>query len=125
MSNQFTRRPLVLILKDEAVIALNLQDELHDVGYSIGGPFTACADALSWLQTNTPDVAVLDSVLKDASCGEVARELAGHKVPFLIYSGHREDKELLAEFHHVRWIEKPVLPSVLIAECQQLVVGAD
>src|SRR5215212_5270710 len=123
MSNQFTRRPLVLILEDEAVIALNLQDELQDAGYSIGGPFTACADALSWLETKTPDVAVLDTVLKDGPCGEVARELAGRKVPFLIYSGHREDKELLAEFHHVRWIEKPVPSSVLIKECEQLLGG--
>ena len=123
MSNQFTRRPLVLILEDEAVIALNLQDELQDAGYSIGGPFTTCSDALSWLETNTPDLAVLDTILKDASCDEVARELADRKVPFLIYSGHREDKELLAEFNHVRWIEKPVPPSVLIEECKQLLVG--
>jgi len=125
MSNQFTRRPLVLILEDEAVIALNLHDELQDAGYSIGGPFTTCADALSWLETNTPDLAVLDTILKDASCDEVARELADRKVPFLIYSGHREDKELLAEFNHVRWIEKPVPPSVLNEECKQLLVGTD
>ena len=123
MSHHLTSRPLVLILEDEAVIALNIQDELQDAGYSIGGPFTTCADALSWLETNTPDLAVLDTILKDASCDEVARELAGRKVPFLIYSGHREDKELLAEFNHVRWIEKPVPPSVLIEECKQLLVG--
>ena len=114
-----------LILEDEAVIALNLHDELQDAGYSIGGPFTTCADALSWLETNTPDVAVLDTILKDASCDEVARELADRKVPFLIYSGHREDKELLAESNDVRWIEKPVPPSVLIEECKQLLVGTD
>jgi DNA-binding response OmpR family regulator len=125
MSNQFASSSLVLILEDEAVIALNLQDELEDAGYSIGGPFITCADALSWLETNTPDVAVLDTVLKDAPCGAVARELADRKVPFLIYSGHREDQELLAEFHHVRWIEKPVPPSVLIKECEQLLVSAD
>jgi len=125
MSNQFTRRPLVLILEDEAVIALNLQDELQDAGYSIGGPFTTCSDALAWLQTNTPDLAVLDTILKDASCDEVVRELADRKVPFLIYSGHREDQELLAEFNDVQWIEKPVPPSVLIEECKQLLVGTD
>ena len=125
MSNQFTSGPVVLILEDEAIIAVDLQDELQDAGYSIGGTFTNCADALSWLATNTPDVAVLDTVLKDAHCGEVARELAERKVPFLIYSGHREDRELLAEFHDVRWIEKPVPPSVLIEECKQLLGSAD
>jgi len=120
MSNDFASRPLVLILEDEAVIALNLRDELQDAGYSIGGPFTTCADALAWLQTNTPDLAVLDTVLKDGPCGGVARELAGRELFYQSYSEHREDNELLAGFHHVRWIEKPVPPSVLIEECRQL-----
>ena len=73
VGNRSTSAPVVLILEDEAIIRLNLQDELQDAGYSIGGPFTTCADALCWLQTNTPDVAVLDTVLQDASCHEVAR----------------------------------------------------
>ena len=60
MSNQFTSGPVVLILEDEAIIGLNLQDEMKDAGYRIGGPFTTCADALSWLHINTPDAAVLD-----------------------------------------------------------------
>jgi DNA-binding response OmpR family regulator len=123
MSKQFLSGPVVLILEDEAIIALNLQDELQDAGYGIGGPIATCADALSWLHTNTPDVAILDTVLKDATCGEVARELASRTVPFLIYSGHREDRELLSEFHHVRWIEKPVPSSVLIEECTQLLAA--
>jgi DNA-binding response OmpR family regulator len=123
MSEQFYSASVVLILEDEAIIALNLQDELQDAGYGVGGPFVTCADALSWLQTNTPDVAILDTVLKDAPCGEVARALASRTVPFLIYSGHREDRELLAEFHHVRWIEKPVPSSVLIEECTQLLAA--
>src|SRR5688500_12941920 len=96
MGNQVISGPVVLILEDEAIIALNLQDELQDAGYSIGGPFTTCAEALCWLESNTPDVAVLDTVLQDASCHEVARALASRTVPFLIYSGHREDRELLA-----------------------------
>ncbi len=125
MSKPFTSGRVVLLLEDEALIALNLQEELQDAGFSIGGPFTTCTDALSWLATNTPDVAVLDTVLKDTHGSDVARELAGRKVPFLIYSGHREDRELLAEFHHVRWIEKPVSPSVFIKECKQLLVSAD
>lgn len=125
MSKQFTSGPIVLLLEDEALIALNLQDELQDAGFSVGGSFTTCADALFWLESNTPDVAVLDTVLKDTHCGDVARELVDRNVPFVIYSGHREDRDLLAEFHHVRWIEKPVPPSVLIDECKQLLIAAD
>src|SRR5215212_3909293 len=103
MSEQFVSGPVVLVLEDEAIIALNLQDELQDAGFRIGGPFMACADALCWLDGNTPDVAVLDTMLKDGPCHDIAVELARRAVPFLIYSGHRKDSELLVDFHHVPW----------------------
>jgi DNA-binding response OmpR family regulator len=125
MTKQANGKPLVLILEDEALIALNLQDELQDAGYRIAGPFTTCAAALEWLQTATPDTAVLDAALKDGPCREIALELSRREVPFLIYSGHHEDRQLLAEFDHLTWIEKPVPPSVLVQACQQLLVGCD
>jgi DNA-binding response OmpR family regulator len=118
-------RPLVLILEDEALIALDLQDVFQDGGYKVAGPFTTCADALAWLQTATPATAILDTTLRDGSCREIALELTRREVPFLIYSGYHEDSQLLAEFHHVTWIEKPVPSSVLVEACQQLLVGGN
>ena len=123
MTKQANGRPLVLVLEDEALIALNLQDDLQDVGYEVAGPFTTCAAALDWLQTETPDTAILDAALKDGPCREVALELSRREVPFLIYSGHHEDRQLLSEFHHVTWIEKPVPSEMLVQTCQQLLVG--
>src|SRR4051812_2413738 len=96
-------KPLVLLLEDEALIGLNLQDELQDAGYDVAGPFTACSAALEWLHTATPDAAILDATLNDGSCHRVAVELSNRGVPFLIYSGYQEDEALLAEFHHVTW----------------------
>ena len=123
MTQQPNSRPLVLVLEDEALIALNLQDELQDAGYAIAGPFTTCAAALEWLRTETPDVAILDAALRDGPCREIALELTRREVPFLIYSGHHEDCEFLAEFHHITWIEKPVPSEVLVRACRQLLVG--
>ena len=117
-------RPLVLILEDEALIALDLHDELRDAGYEVAGPFTTCAAALSWLETATPATAILDTALKDGSCRAIVQELTCREVPFLIYSGYHEDPELLAAFSHVTWIEKPVPSSVLVEACQQLLVGS-
>lgn len=113
-------KPLVLVLEDEALIALDLQDELQDAGHEVAGPFTTCSAALQWLQTATPDTAILDATLNDGSCHRVATELSRRGVPFLIYSGYQEDRELFAEFKHITWIEKPVPPAALIQECQQL-----
>ena len=83
-------KPLVLILEDEVLIGINLQDELQDAGYEVAGPFTTCAAALEWLQTATPDAAILDAALKDGPCREIALELSNRAVPFLIYSGYEE-----------------------------------
>ena len=116
--------PLVFVLEDEALIGLNLRDDLQDAGYRVEGPFTTCAAALSWLQTVTPDMAILDAALKDGPCRAIAQELTRREVPFLIYSGYHEDRQLLAEFPHVTWIEKPAPCSVLVEACQQLLVAS-
>jgi DNA-binding response OmpR family regulator len=123
MTKQAHGKPLVLILEDEALIGINLQDELQDAGYKVAGPFVTCAAALEWLGTETPNTAILDATLKDGPCREVALELSRREVPFLIYSGHHEDRQLLSEFHHVTWIEKPVPCEVLVQACQRLLVG--
>ncbi len=125
MTQHSNSRPLILVLEDEALIALNVQDELQDAGYEVAGPFSTCSAALEWLRMTTPDMAILDATLKDGPCREIALELSRRGVPFLIYSGHEEDQQLLAEFHHLTWIEKPVPSEVLVRACQQLLVGCD
>jgi DNA-binding response OmpR family regulator len=125
MTQPANSRPLVLLLENEALIALNLQDELQDSGYEVAGPFPTYAAAPEWLRTGTPDAAILDAALKDGPCREIALELGRREVPFLIYSGHHEDRQLLSEFHHITWIEKPVPSEVLVQACQQLLVGCD
>ena len=123
MTQQAHGKPRVLVLEDEALIALDLQDELQDAGYEVAGPFTTCAAALEWLRTHTPGAAILDVALKDGPCREVALELSRREVPFLIYSGHQADRQLLSEFHHITWIEKPVPSEMLVQTCEQLLVG--
>ena len=122
MNANASSNALVLVLEDEALIGLNLRDELQEAGYRVAGPFTTCAGALEWLQAATPDTAILDATLKDGPCRDIALELTRRGVPFLIYSGHREDNRLLAEFDHVTWIEKPVPSSVLVQASQNLLV---
>ena len=114
--------PLVLLLEDEVLIGLDLRDDLQDAGYRVEGPFTTCAAALDWLRMATPDTAILDAALKDGPCREIALELTCREVPFVIYSGYHEDRQLLADFPKVAWIEKPAPSSVLVEACQQLLV---
>jgi hypothetical protein len=41
-------RNSVLLLEDEALIAVALQDDLEEAGDGVAGPFVTCTDALSW-----------------------------------------------------------------------------
>jgi DNA-binding response OmpR family regulator len=105
-----------MIVEDEALIALSLEDGFCDEGFRVAGPFSSCADALASLDHSVPDLAVLDAMLRDGPCLELARELRHRGVPFLIYSGAEAFKEHAAELEGVPWIEKPSsLDSVMSA----------
>ena len=69
--------PVVLVAEDEAVIAMALADDLEAAGYAVAGAFATCESALQWLKDETPDLAVLDPMLKDGTCRELAIEFRG------------------------------------------------
>jgi len=121
---QHPARGTVLLLEDEALIAVSLQDDLEEAGYGVAGPFMACADALSWLEVHQPDFAVLDTVLKDGPCKEVALRLTSLGVPLLVYSGLAEDMNALPELASATWVEKPATTKVLLQALAGLRHGA-
>ncbi|MBO1909166.1 response regulator [Microvirga sp. 3-52] len=114
MSEYPQNRCLVLLVEDEALVAMNLQDDLKEAGYAVVGPFDTCAAALAWLERETPDLAVLDTVLKDGTCRDLAAELARRGVGFVLWSGHLQDKQALKEFTDAVWVEKPSTHTALL-----------
>jgi DNA-binding response OmpR family regulator len=114
MSDWSTRQGTVLLLEDEALIAVALQTDLEEAGHTVAGPFLTCASALEWLAGHRPDVAILDTVLKDGPCKEVAVTLTRSGVPFLVYSGHAEDRNILSEVTTAIWVEKPATTETLL-----------
>ncbi len=107
MSDDYTKNCcLVLLAEDNGVVGLTLQDELETLGYAVAGPFTTCAKAMDWLRTETPDLAVLDVMLSDGPCRELARELAALGIPSMVYSGTSQ-AQCPAEFKGAPWVGKP------------------
>ncbi len=100
-------RCIVLLVEDEAIVAMNLQDELENAGYAVVGPFDTCAGALAWLEDETPDLAVLDTVLKDGTCRVLAEELARRGIGFILWSGHLQDRQTFQGFRDAVWVKKP------------------
>jgi DNA-binding response OmpR family regulator len=114
----------VMIVEDEALIAFSLEDIFEEEGYRVVGPFSSCADALACLAAECPDLAIVDAILRDGSCVEVARELRRRDVPFMIYSGTDASEERPPELDGVMWVEKPAtLESVLRAARRLILPG--
>jgi DNA-binding response OmpR family regulator len=101
-----------LVVEDQALIGMALEAFLEDAGLE-ASLVSSGAQALSWLETATPDFVVLDYSLKDGPCTELARELVRRAVPFIIYSGHRR-LSLPVEFGDIVWIEKPAPRETLL-----------
>jgi DNA-binding response OmpR family regulator len=76
-----------MIVEDQALIAMALEAYLEEVGFETAGPFMSNAASLQWLHVETPELAVLDVVLTDGPCVQLARELKSRGIPFAIYSG--------------------------------------
>ncbi|MBL0405631.1 response regulator [Microvirga aerilata] len=72
----------VLLVEDDAIVAMSLQDDMEEADYTVAGPFDTGAGAMVWLENETPDLAILDTRLKDGTCKAQAEELARRGVGF-------------------------------------------
>ena len=70
----------ILIVEDEALVAMLVEDALLDAGAEVIGPVATVAEALSLLDTASPDAAVLDLNLAGETSTPVADVLAAQGV---------------------------------------------
>jgi CheY-like chemotaxis protein len=114
----------VLVVEDEALIAMDLQALLEDAGYRVLGPANSTAAAMALLAGNDPDVALLDVNLGRSDVFGVANELASRKTKLIFLTGHTAQK--LPQAHrHRPLVAKPYLPHVLLQAVQQALLQPD
>ena len=112
--------PCCMIVEDQALIGMSLEAYLEDAGFAVAGPFPSCADALRWLEHNTPQVAVLDVSLRDGTALPIAHALKERNTPFAVYSGLPFTSNRPDELQGVPWLEKPVPREELTATIASL-----
>ena len=103
--------PVILILEDEALVALDIEYSLQQAGLSPVS-FARRSDAELWLEKNTPGAAVIDVRLPDGSCASVVEILKDRKIPFVIHTGRSESE--ITEFEPYAFLEKPCDPQMLV-----------
>jgi PAS domain S-box-containing protein len=88
---QRPRPRAILIVEDDAVIALDLQLQLEDMGYHVQGPADSGAKALALAVAQRPDLVLMDINLRGPINGvQVAEELklAGADMPVIFLTSH-------------------------------------
>jgi CheY-like chemotaxis protein len=82
-------RRRILIVEDEMLIAMLVEQMADDLGYDVVGPALTVDEALSLIDKETIDCAVLDMNLgQGISSAPVAESLRARGVPFLFASGY-------------------------------------
>ena len=111
MTDRGTAR--ILVVEDEALIAMDLQALLEEAGYDVIGPANSSAAALALIDTEDPDVALLDVNLGRSDAFGVASVLTERKTQVIFLTGHTAHK-LPQQHRHLPLVSKPYLPQVLL-----------
>jgi CheY-like chemotaxis protein len=95
----------ILVVEDEALIAVMVEDMLTELGSTVVGPAATIEQALALARTEAIDGAVLDVNVRGERIDPVAEALAGRGVPMLFATGYGEVR--LASGAPVTVIDKP------------------
>ncbi len=78
----------IMIVEDEALVAMALRESLDEMGFSVVGPFNRISEAMVALRNNRIDAAVLDVNLGGELIYPLADVLAADHVPFVFITGY-------------------------------------
>jgi two-component sensor histidine kinase/DNA-binding response OmpR family regulator len=97
----------VLLVEDEALVAMMIQECLTEYGHSVVGPIGRAAEALAAAREGDFDAAILDINLGDAMAYPVAEILSARGVPFVFVTGYEADT-VDDRFSDVPVLQKPI-----------------
>jgi two-component sensor histidine kinase len=97
----------VLLVEDEALVAVLLEEFLSDMGFSVIGPFSQLPPAIAAAQSQACVAAVLDVNLNGVAIYPLAEVLAGKSVPFVFVTGYA-GTDIDRRFSHVPILQKPL-----------------
>jgi CheY-like chemotaxis protein len=113
----------ILVVEDEALVAMLVEDALQDAGFGLIGPARSVAQAIALLAAETPSAAVLDLNLAGESSATVADALAARGIPFVVTTGYGASG-LPPGHRGVPVLPKPYDPAELTAVLDRLCAGA-
>lgn len=115
---------LVLVVEDELLIAMEVTAVLEESGFRVLGPVASVRAALTLLNQQRPDAAVLDMSLRGEMVTPVAHILRRMGVPYVIASAYdRADWPQDEALNGIPNLGKPTSPSDLTTALGSLLRG--
>lgn len=98
----------ILIAEDEAIIAMDLEMAVEDLGYGIFATCSSLAEGLTAIEEATPDLAILDKNLRGQSSIPLAEQLHARGVPLIFATGYQALSDLPPALKGAPRLAKPV-----------------
>ncbi len=118
------RKPLVLVIEDEALVRMFILDQLQDLGFEAIEAGTAAEGLRKARSHQQVDVAIVDRGLPDRDGLDVVAELRTQlpSLPVIVASGYGDlpDHAALRNDPHIRFMSKPYDIEVLTAALRSL-----
>ncbi len=97
----------VMIVEDEALVAMVVAESLTELGYSVIGPYSRASAAMAAIKEDEIDVAILDVNLGGELVYPLADALAMRDVPFIFVTGYGAES-IDRRFSNVPILQKPI-----------------
>jgi len=116
----------ILIVEDEALIAMDIEMTLESAGFENIAVCHGILAAMAQIETGSPKVALLDFNLgKDGNSIPVAHRLMKDDVPVIFLSGYTEKTvKIPDDLSHAGRLAKPFQSDDLIAKVKNAINGA-
>lgn len=107
----------ILIVEDEVIIAMALEDSVHDFGYLVAGRATTGQRAIDLAMETQPDLALIDIRLNGDIDGiEAAEKISGRmKIPVVFLTAYSDEETLsrAIKTNPYGYLIKPIRPREL------------
>lgn len=111
----------ILIVEDEAIIALDLAMMVEDHGAVVDGPYGSVDKAKA--HAGDIDVAILDVDLTGETVFPVADKLSEAGVPFLFHTGRKDCDILRRKYDGAPVLQKPALEEEIVGTIRHLMAA--
>nr|WP_281373737.1 response regulator [Parvularcula dongshanensis] len=111
----------VLLVEDEALVAMELELAIENVGAEVIGPASTLARAEEATRAERIDAAILDINLNGQDVFPVADYLVARGIPFVFQTGHGQRRDLVERYPDVPICKKPQPSSAVLQALGEVV----